>query len=197
MPITNLDQLDFNKVYTYADYLNWQLRERLELLRGKITLMSPALSQYHQEISTNILGFIWENLRGQSCKVFHAPFDVRLARKNEANELVYTVVQPDICVVCDLEKLDGKGCVGAPDLVVEILSPGNSKKEMRDKYELYEEAGVKEYWIVHPEEALVLPFVLNEEGIFIGKQPLTVDQTLRTPLLNGLAIPLKEVFSEK
>ncbi|MDV7396126.1 Uma2 family endonuclease, partial [Arthrospira platensis SPKY1] len=100
------------------------------------------------------------------CQVFHAPFDVRLPKKGQPE--VYTVVQPDLCVVCDQGKLDEKGCMGAPDLVVEILSPGNTHREMREKYEVYEEAGVKEYWLVSPWDKTVLVYVLNEEGIFIG-----------------------------
>jgi len=98
-------------------------------------------------------------------KTFSIPFDVRLLDKNKssiANKDVYTVVQP---VICDQNKLDEKGCIGAPDLIIEILSPGNSKKENIFKYDLYEEAGVKEYWIVFPSELVLQQFVLNERKI--------------------------------
>lgn len=198
MPITSLDQLDLNKVYSYSDYLNWQFKERLELLRGKIALMSPAPNRRHQEIAIELQSTIWNFLQNKSCKVFPAPFDVRLPKPgNQASDSsVYTVVQPDICVVCDPAKLDEQGCIGAPDIMVEILSPGNSKREMKDKYDLYEEAGVQEYWIVSPAERTVFVFVLNAEGQFIGQQPLTDEDFLTTPLLPGLKIALAQVFAE-
>ena len=106
-----------------------------------------------------------------------------------------TVVQPDICVICDETKLDSRGCCGAPDLVVEILSPGNSKKEIRLKHELYEEAGVKEYWIVNPEEENIVVFVLNEAGKFFGIDMYAGDDTIRSLAITGLTINLSEIFT--
>ena len=129
MEITSLNQLDLvNGIYSYADYLVWKIKERVELLKGKILEMS-APSPIHQEISGNLQGALFVFLKNSKCKLYTAPFDVRFPQKGESQ--VYTVVQPDLCVVCDFEKIDSKGCVGAPDLVVEILSPGNSKKEMK------------------------------------------------------------------
>jgi len=104
-------------------------------------------------------------------------------------------VQPDLCVICDLEKIDRRGCLGAPDLVIEILSEGNSEKEMNIKYQIYEESGVKEYWIVQPETQSVLRFVANEEGIFIGLKPTTVSETLRSAIFTELEIDLQKVFA--
>mgnify|MGYP006427103699 CR=1 FL=1 len=154
--ITSIDQLDPNGIYTYADYLRWRLEERIELIRGKILKMSPAPSRRHQEIAFCLTGIFWNTFRKSPCRVFPAPFDVRLPKRAaEEGEQAYTVVQPDLCVVCDLDKLDERGCEGAPDLVIEILSPGNSRREMRDKFEVYEESGVKEYWIVQPENSSV------------------------------------------
>ncbi len=196
MAITELDQLDLDKSYSYADYLTWRLQERLELLRGKIALMSPAPNLYHQKIVGKLHIFVGSFLLHQPCQVFVAPFDVRLPiGKHRSNEETYTVVQPDICVVCDDSKLDEQGCKGAPDLVVEVLSPGNTRREMRDKFTLYEEAGVKEYWMVDPTYQAVNRFLLNEEGIFIGKRPLTDQEILKTDLLPGLEIELAEVFA--
>src|SRR5260221_2999835 len=130
--------------YTYADYLKWKFEERLELFRGKIYKLSAPATR-HQEISMSLSSYFFNYLKGKKCKAFHAPFDVRLPVKNrKKDDEVNTVVQPDICVICDETKLDERGCCGAPDLVAEILSPGNSKKEVRLKYELYEEAGVRE-----------------------------------------------------
>ena len=127
--------------------------------------------------------------------MYAAPFDVRLKRNHRrTNEEITTVVQPDICVVCDLTKLDEKGCLGAPDLVIEILSPGNAKKEMRQKYEVYEESGVKEYWLVNMSDKTILCYRLDQTGKFIGVQPLTEDDYLTTPLFADMNIEVKKVF---
>ena len=161
MEITSLNQLDLvNGIYSYADYLVWKIKERVELLKGKIFEMS-APSPIHQEISGNLQGALFVFLKNSKCKLYTAPFDVRFPQKGESQ--VYTVVQPDLCVVCDLEKIDSKGCVGAPDLVVEILSPGNSKKEMKSKFALYQEEGVREYWVVDPERELVFVYVAENK----------------------------------
>ncbi|MFC2350599.1 Uma2 family endonuclease [Capnocytophaga granulosa] len=161
MEITSLNQLDLvNGIYSYADYLVWKIKERVELLKGKILEMS-APSPIHQEISGNLQGTLFVFLKNSKCKLYTAPFDVRFPQKGESQ--VYTVVQPDLCVVCDFEKIDSKGCVGAPDLVVEILSPGNSKKEMKSKFALYQEEGVREYWVVDPERELVFVYVADNK----------------------------------
>lgn len=161
MEITSLNQLDLvNGIYSYADYLVWKIKERVELLKGKILEMS-APSPIHQEISGNLQGALFVFLKNSRCKLYTAPFDVRFPQKGESQ--VYTVVQPDLCVVCDFEKIDSKGCVGAPDLVVEILSPGNSKKEMKSKFALYQEEGVREYWVVDPERELVFVYVAENK----------------------------------
>lgn len=161
MEITSLNQLDLvNGIYSYADYLVWKIKERVELLKGKILEMS-APSPIHQEISGNLQGALFVFLKNSKCKLYTAPFDVRFSQKGESQ--VYTVVQPDLCVVCDFEKIDSKGCVGAPELVVEILSPGNSKKEMKSKFALYQEEGVREYWVVDPERELVFVYVADNK----------------------------------
>lgn len=192
--ITSIDQLDQNAVYTYADYLKWQIEGYVELIRGKIFKMAAPTSG-HQEISISLASKIFIHLLKSDCKVFAAPFDVRLYRFSEkANKEILTVVQPDICVICDKNKVDTKGCIGAPDLIIEILSPGNSKKEMKEKFSIYEETGVKEYWIVFPDDKSILRYILNEQGKFIGLQPLTEDDTINTPILKGLDIHLADVF---
>ena len=147
-----LADLDINKVYSYADYFKWKFEERVELIRGYIFKMSPAPNVRHQQLSAEIGGQLWSFLRGKKCQVFTAPFDVRLPRKSTDDKEIITVVQPDICVICDPSKLDKRGCLGAPDIVVEILSPGNNTKELKNKYEVYEEAGIKEYWVVSPQD---------------------------------------------
>jgi Uma2 family endonuclease len=128
MEITKLSQLDLTKTYSYFDYLTWKFQERVELYKGKIVEMSPAPASRHQRFSAEIGFEIQGFIKNKPCQLFYAPFDVRL-KKNTDDKKNITVVQPDICVICDATKIDERGCNGTPDLVVEILSPGNSKKE--------------------------------------------------------------------
>ncbi len=194
--ITSLSQLDPEGTYSYADYLKWQFQERVELLRGKIFKMSPAPSITHQRVAFQLTKQMANKLNGISCEIFFAPFDVRLYNRKKsvkANKDIFTVVQPDLCVVCDSVKLeDGQSCNGAPDLVVEILSPGNSKKEMKDKFELYEEAGVQEYWLIHPLDEFVQIYVLNEAERYIGLAPAT--EVARSAIFPELNVDLAEIF---
>jgi Uma2 family endonuclease len=198
--ITQLSELDLNGVYTYADYLCWQFEERIELIRGKIFKMSPAPSAKHQKVSREMMRDLLAYFdRNKPCQLFSAPFDVRLLDKKKtqtSNQEVYTVVQPDICVICDKSKIDEKGCIGAPDLIIEILSPGNSKKEMKIKYALYEESGVREYWVVYPSEQSLFQFVLNEGEKFVLKAVFTEDEVFNAHIFPELEIDLAEVFAE-
>lgn len=194
MAITSLDQLDPNGTYSYADYLLWQFTERVELLRGKIRQMA-APSVKHQRISFRFSGLIANALGQTACQAFAAPFDVRLTRMRNDKE-VKTVVQPDLCVICDTSKLDDRGCNGAPDLIIEILSPGNSRAEMKDKFELYQEAGVLEYWIVNPTEKMIQVFQLNEQGYFIGLPPVVEGDILTTLIVPNLQVDVTEVFAD-
>ncbi|MCT8705287.1 Uma2 family endonuclease [Glaesserella parasuis] len=166
--ITSLSQLNLNGSYSYGDYLKWKFQERVEIIKGKIMVMSPAPNRLHQRISMKLTKAFLDVFVNHQCELYVAPFDVRFP---DSNGKIKTVVQPDLCVICDSNKLDEKGCIGAPDLIVEILSPGNSKREMKDKYELYQEQGVSEYWIVRPEEQHIQIYVL-ENGRYIGVQPV-------------------------
>lgn len=195
--ITNFDQLDLTKQYTYADYLKWQFKERLELIKGYIYKMSPAPSRRHQAISWNLSGQIWSQLKDHPCRAYSAPFDVRLPIKDKkSNQEITTVLQPDICLICDLTKLDDRGCLGAPDLVIEVLSPGNSLREIDQKFNVYEESGVREYWVVYPEYGHVIIFLLDESGKFIGQHPKNNGELLYSTVFPGLVINLSEVFAE-
>ena len=189
-------ELDLNGTYTYADYLKWTFDERLEIIKGKIFPMS-APARIHQRISWNFTAAIVKYLENRDCQAYSAPFDVRLTplKKNKTNK-VHTIVQPDLCIICDLDKLDDKGCVGAPDLIIEILSPGNSRKEMKEKYEVYQENGVKEYWLVEPVDKCVFVYVLNEAGIYIGLQPVTDEDILTSTIFPELQIDLALVFKD-
>ncbi|MGB0521913.1 MAG: Uma2 family endonuclease [Flammeovirgaceae bacterium] len=190
-----LSDLDTNKTYSYADYLLWQLKERVELIKGKLFKMPPAPSMQHQRVSGRIYGEFWSYFKNKPCEVFSAPFDVRLPKKSNADEKVFTVVQPDICIVCDKEKLDRRGCIGAPDLVIEILSPGNSKKEMQEKFDVYEEAGVREYWLVDFYAKNVIMYVLKDNQ-YIGLKPFTEDVMLNSYIFPEITIELAPVFAE-
>jgi len=167
--IHSLNQLDMSKRYSYADYFQWKFKERVELIKGLIYKMSPAPSPTHQSVSFKT-GLKFGNFfEGVPCAVFTAPFDVRLpdSQKQSRDEQIYTVVQPDLCVICDLGKIDKRGCLGPPDLVVEVLSPGNTQKEMGLKFRLYEENGVKEYWLIHPAQRTITVYSL-QSGKYTG-----------------------------
>ncbi|RYY07963.1 MAG: Uma2 family endonuclease [Sphingobacteriaceae bacterium] len=188
--------LDLTKTYTYADYLKWTFDERLELIKGHIFTMSPAPAEFHQRILTTVGNEIYNHLKRKSCKVYFAPFDVRLVRKSLDDKQITTVVQPDICVICDLKKIDKNGCLGAPDIVVEILSPGNNKKELQNKYEVYEEAGVKEYWIIQPGEKTFFKYVLDDNGRYQPTKLLTLGDNVTSTVLPDFVLSLDEVFAD-
>ncbi|MBN2890731.1 MAG: Uma2 family endonuclease [Bacteroidales bacterium] len=186
--------LDLNKRYSFADYLTWLDDKRRELFDGFIKIMTPAPSSFHQEVSIEIASEFRNFLKKRKCKVFHAPFDVRLPNdgKTSDNE-IYTVVQPDISIICDLSKIDKRGCMGAPDLIVEIVSL-NSKRDIEDKFQLYEKHGVKEYWIVYPHEKAISVFVLENkkfrlEGMFAESGKVKVN------IFEDLFIDIEEIFS--
>ncbi len=195
--ITQLSQLDLNRTYSYADYLTWQFNETVELIKGKIMLMSPAPNVEHQRVSMNLSGALFNFFKHKKCQVFAAPFDVRLYDRKKsilANKEIHTVVQPDLCVICDPEKLDAQGCNGAPDWIIEILSKGNLKKELQLKYALYAESGVSEYWLMYPYEQAVHQFVLNENGGYELKHMYADDDMAVPYLFPDLAVDLSEVF---
>jgi Uma2 family endonuclease len=193
--IVSIDQLDMDKLYTYADYFSWKFDERLELIKGKIFKMSPAPSNSHQRVSFELSGLFYNFFKNKPCVVRVAPFDVRLKnyQKSTDDKEITTVIQPDICVICDESKLDDRGCIGAPDLIIEILSPGNSKKEMNIKFSLYEENGVKEYWIVEPLQKSILVYTLQNDK-YIGLKPFTEDEKMKSVLFSDLVFEVAGIF---
>ena len=191
--ITSLSQLDPDGYYTYQDYLSWKFEDRVELFKGWIAKMSPAPNRRHQAISSALHGLIWSQLRHDTCEVFSAPFDVRLPVSQKKGHSD-TVVQPDIVVICDDSKLDDQGCNGAPDLVIEILSPGNSNREMKQKFDLYEASLVSEYWIVDPERQDVLVYTLGNENVYIGSRPYLLGDILKVTCIEDLEIDLEVIF---
>jgi Uma2 family endonuclease len=198
--ITELSQLDMNGTYSYADYLTWQLQETVELIKGKIMKMSPAPSLKHQTVITNLGGRLYQHFHKKPCKLFYAPFDVKLYdnRKSKlSDQEVFSVVQPDLCVICDKDKLTDEGCNGTPDWIIEVLSPGNSKKELHLKYDLYQENGVSEYWLVYPYEQTVQQFVLDNVTQNYQLHAMCAGDDIATPyLFPELQIDLADVFAE-
>ena len=194
--VTAFEELDLSKKYSYADYLTWKFKERVEIIKGHIFKMSPAPGMKHQRISSRIhiqLG-VFMNSQGNKCEIFSAPFDVRFPKASADNEHVFDIVQPDLCVVCELSKLDERGCLGAPDLIVEILSPGSLQSDLKEKYELYERNSVGEYWVVHPEDSTVLIYRLNEGGKYQASRLFTKGDKVNSVVLPGLELDLNEVF---
>lgn len=190
--ITDINQLDLNKSYTYADYITWQFDEMVEIINGKIFKMSPLPSSKHQDVSQKISTEIGVFLKRKPCKLFAAPFDVRFI-KNNNDSIITTVTQPDLCVICDLGKIDDKGCEGAPDFIVEILSPHTKGKDLHEKFDLYEEFGVGEYWIVDLLSQIVDVFLLQNKKYQL-KRKYTNDDKVEVNTLPGLTIDLNDIF---
>ena len=179
--------------YTLADALTWDERERIELIDGAPVMMAPP-SRLHQEIITALLAQLYNDLEGKKCKVYPAPFAVRLfERADDRPEDVDTLVEPDLSVVCDPGKLDDIGCKGAPDLIIEVLSPSTQRHDRLTKYNLYERAGVPEYWIVSPEERTVQVSTLVD-GRYRVQELYTAEAVAKVNTLSGCFIELSKVF---
>ena len=194
--LKDINLLDLTQTYTYADYLTWQFDEMVELIRGQVFRMSPAPGSSHQWISAELHYQIMNHLRGKKCKAFAAPFDVRLPLPNklQSDNKIDTVVQPDISIICDLKKIDEKGCQGAPDWIIEILSKGTASKDLTEKYQIYENAGVKEYWIVDPMNKSLMIYSLNEEGKYLALGPFNTLHSVQPVLFPDLTIDLNTIF---
>ena len=186
-----------NRKFTYKDYLSWPEGERWELIDGVAYDMSPAPSREHQDIAGALFVLFKNYLKGKGCRAYTAPFDVRLPGGFKADEDVDTVVQPDISVFCDEKKLDERGGNGAPDLVVEILSPTTASKDLKEKFMLYERAGVREYWVADPANKTLTAFILGDDGTYARGVVYAGKDVLKTSLFEGLEIKMEEVFEER
>lgn len=197
-PITDINQLDPQGTYTYADYLQWRFEEYVELFRGKVMRMSPAPLRQHQIIAGRIFAPIERYLRKKPCDVYIAPFDVRLpkAKTEVGDKQIYTVVQPDVCIICDPAKLDRRGCIGAPDTIIEILSAGNLDRDLKKKFDLYQEHGVKEYWIVGPGLQSVTIYTLNEAGLYQLAGEYSEPGPIPMQSLPGFSLLWEDIFEE-
>jgi len=189
--------LDLTKRYSYADYLTWFDNKRRELYNGFIKMMSPAPNYYHQDISGKLYLAIGQYLQNKSCKVIAAPFDVRFPKKDKSDKETFTVVQPDISIICDLTKLDKRGCMGAPDMIIEIVSPGSRQRDVEDKFIIYQENGVREYWIVFPESKTINAFVLNNVGQYISTRTYSEKGIIKVNIFPNLEIDLEEIFTNE
>ena len=181
--------------YTFADVLTWGENERIEIIDGEAVMMAPP-SRIHQKISVSITSQLYNFLEGKKCEVYPAPFGVRLFEKDgDSPDDVDTMVEPDISVVCDKNKLDKNGCKGAPDLVIEILSPSTVRHDRFVKLGLYQRAGVREYWIVEPETQTVQVYTL-ENGILQPRAFYGAGDGAEVNVLNGCFVELGKVFTE-
>ena len=176
-----------DEIYNYGHYRKWPDEERWELIDGAPYAMA-APSRTHQRVVFELGRQIGNSLLDSDCEGYVAPFDVRLPNDDESDDLVDTVVQPDLLVVCDEDKLDDKGCRGAPDWVVEIISPSTALIDLSVKRDLYQKHGVKEYWIVHPLERWVMVYLLDETGTYGAGQVLGMDEPTVVTKLEGLEI---------
>lgn len=182
-----------NDRYTFADCLSWPEHERIELIEGETVMMAPP-TRVHQEISGELFRQLANFLEGKKCKVYSAPFAVRLYEKDEDSPAdVDTMVEPDISVICDQDKLDKYGCKGAPDLIMEVLSPSTQRHDRLVKLGLYQKAGVREYWIVDPDLKTVQVNLLRD-GRYEPVEVYTAETVAKVNVLEGCFIELSKVF---
>lgn len=190
-PITEYGALDLSKRYTYADYLKFKFEERVELIRGVIHKMSPAPKRAHQKTSGELNGIIYNVFKNHNCQSYAAPFDVRLPIPSEKKS--YTIVQPDLCIFCNPERdTDELGGIAAPDLIVEILS-SNKSHDLVTKFDLYQEAGVPEYWIVDPQENTIIIYTLRK-GEYVGSRIYRDELIVQSTSFSQLKFIANEIF---
>ena len=185
--------IDYNKVYTYGDYLKLEIDEMVEIIRGKIFRMCAAPRTKHQGISLNIASILHYELKGKNCKVFNAPIDVVLPIGNKKRTKSTTVVQPDICVICDPKIIEETAVFGVPDFVIEIVAGKDVKRDTQYKYSVYEESGVGEYWIVFGEMRFVEVYIL-ENGKYQRLNAFSEDDIIPVKTLPGLSISIDDIF---
>ncbi len=183
-------------VFTYAEYRNWKDDERWEIIDGEAFAMTPAPGATHQTLAGQLFGLMFPFFENHPCSIFYAPFDVLLPEADETADYASNVVQPDIVVYCDPDKIEERGGIGAPDLAVEILSPSSASRDLIDKFALYERHGVREYWIVDPVHQIISIFSLDKKGKYSCEKRLAREHELVSPIFPELKIDLKRVFPE-
>ena len=181
--------------YTFADYLTWDEDDHIELIYGYPYMMSPPL-RIHQKVSGALFRQLANYLDGKKCEVYSAPFGVRLfEEEGDRPEDVNTIVEPDLAVVCDRNKLDDYGCKGAPDLIIEILSPSSRRHDRIVKLDLYQRAGDREYWVVNPEDRTVQVMLLKDSYL-LPVEDYGREDMAKVNILEDCTIDLSKVFSE-
>jgi Uma2 family endonuclease len=181
--------------FTYGDYVQWTDGLRWELIDGVPKQMTPGPSTGHQRVSHSFAGQLYAQLKGRRCEAFEAPFDVRLPDDDEANDEIRTVVQPDIVIYCDPSKIDERGGRGAPDFVVEILSPHDSPSDRETKLRLYERHGVKEFWTVDPKKRTMVARLLGPDGRWGDALSYGASGVAPIRAVPGVTIDLAELFA--
>ena len=188
--------LDLNKRYSYADYLTWFDDVRRELIDGFIKMMAGT-SRFHGKVGVNIIGEMNVYLKNNrcDCELYTAPIDVLLPKNGETdNGKIYDVVQPDIFVVCGGWKGDENAFLGAPDMIVEILSPSNRKRDLLEKFYLYQRAGVREYWIADPKVKTITVYVMQENGEYDDGEVYKTDEKIPVNIFNGYMLDANDIF---
>jgi Uma2 family endonuclease len=181
------------KSFTYSDYLKWPDTERWEIIDGEPYSISPAPSRLHQEIVGEIFLQVGSYLRGKSCRAYVAPFDVVLIDENVTREGSKNIVQPDITIVCDKEKLDDKGCNGSPDMIIEVVSPSTASLDYVKKLNLYEKYLIKEYWIVNPKNNNIFVYKLDENGQYSEVKVYNIKDKVQVWIFKELLIDLSNI----
>ncbi len=188
---------NLNRKFTYTDYLTWPEEERWEIIDGIPYNMTPAPSTRHQQIVAALIASFFNNLKNTPSQVFGASFEVRLAEKDKNDKEIFTVVQPDIAIICDRTKLDARGCQGSPDLIVEVISPSTFRKDIKEKFYLYEKAGVLEYWLIYPEEKTVVVFRLGNDCKYGRPDVYTELDDIQSKIPDSFTIHLAEIFIDE
>ncbi|MDP4146669.1 MAG: Uma2 family endonuclease [Bacillota bacterium] len=189
-----MDNIAKNKLYTYADYMSYSESERIEIIDGHIYAMSPAPSRIHQKLISSLVIDIGNYIKSNRgfCEIYPAPFDVFLI-DTETLESCRNIVQPDISVICDKNKLTDKGCVGAPDFIIEVVSPYNPSSDYVRKLSLYEHFKVREYWIVNPLNSTILVYRLDDTMYYASPEAYTFKDKVKVGIYDNLEISFADI----
>ncbi|MGM9978977.1 MAG: Uma2 family endonuclease [Clostridium sp.] len=179
-----------DKIYTYKDYLTFPNDERIEIIEGELYNMSPAPARIHQKLISNISYELQHYIKSNNgkCEVYVAPFDVILKTEDEEAINSKSVVQPDISVICDKNKLTDSGCTGSPDMIIEIVSPSNSSHDYITKLNLYQKYKVKEYWIIDPRVKKIYVYKLGENELYDMVNSYTFQDKVKVNIYDDLEI---------
>ncbi len=188
------EEPDLAGYYTANDYLSWTFEGLVELIRGKIHKMSPAPSSSHQRLVGRLHTSLVHQLGNKTCEVWLSPFDVYLVKPGQHYKETRNIVEPDLCIICDPSKIRSFGCVGSPDFVIEILSPSTAQKDTGAKLQLYQEYGVKEYWMIDHTKKQVYVNLLNDEKVYHQQPPKSPPTLLSPKEFPGIKVDTSVLF---